>query len=135
MSHEASQLPASSVEEGADEYRPQIKISDFGKRKLDVDLRSDFITVKIDGSPVWEQRSVASSDDGEIYIQSAWTEYGYSQRNVADDVYDGVFEKLEIKDTDTGSILYSYRLTGIKKILQMIKNAFNAVLDWFIKYI
>ena len=135
MSHEASQLPATSVEQGADEYRPQIKISDLGKRKLDVDLRNDSITVKIDGNPVWENRSVAPSGEGGIYLQSAWTEYGYSQRNIADDVYDGVFEKLEIKDADTGSMLYSYRLTGIKKILQMIKDAYDAVLDWFIKYI
>ena len=135
MSHEASELPAASVEEGAEEYRPQLKISDLGKRKLDVDLSNEYITVKIDGNPVWEKRSIEPSSDGGIYLQSAWTEYGYSQRNVADDVYDGVFEKLEIRDTDSGNMLYFYRLTGIKRILQRIKNVYNAVLDWFIKYI
>lgn len=132
MSQKVSALSVSSVEDGAEEYRPQIKLNEMGNRKLDVDLRNDYITVKIDGKPVWEQHSVETSGDNGIYLQSGWTEYGYSQRNIADDVYDGVFEKLEIKDADTGSMLYTYRLTGVEKARQSVKDAFDAVVNWFI---
>ena len=69
---------------------------------------------------------------GSVYLQSSWDEYGFSQRNIADDVYDGVFKDLKITDSN-GIELYSNELKGVEKGKYLIKIYFENVLNWFIK--
>jgi len=135
MSKEASLMDVPTVKDGADEYRPQLKLNEPGSRELYIELKDNVLNVKIDGKDVWKAKKVTVKEESNIYLKGAFTEYGYSQRNVVDDVYDAVFDKLQITDPDTGNVLYSYRLTGIDKIIQTVKNVFNKVLNWFIKYI
>ena len=135
MSKEASLMDVPTVKEGAEEYRPQLKLNEPGSRELYIELKDNVLNVKIDGKDVWKAKKVTVKEGSNIYLKGAFTEYGYSQRNVVDDVYDAVFDKLQITDPDTGNVLYSYRLTGIDKIIQTVKNVFNKVLNWFIKYI
>lgn len=132
LSNEAASAKVRSVEEGAEEYRPQMQINELGNRLLDISLSQDHITVKIDNKPVWEDYEIKSSSGGGIYLQSAWTEYGYSQRNIADDVYDAVFARVEIKDAATGDVLYTNKLQGLDKAVQVTKNFINALINWFI---
>ena len=135
MSKEASLMDVPTVKDGAEEYRPQLKLNEPGSRELYIELKDNVLNVKIDGKDVWKAKKVTVKEESNIYLKGAFTEYGYSQRNVVDDVYDAVFDKLQITDPDTGNVLYSYRLTGIDKIIQTVKNVFNKVLNWFIKYI
>ena len=135
MSKEASLMDVPTVKDGAEEYRPQLKLNEPGSRELYIELKDNVLNVKIDGKDVWKAKKVTVKEGSNIYLKGAFTEYGYSQRNVVDDVYDAVFDKLQITDPDTGNVLYSYRLTGIDKIIQTVKNVFNKVLNWFIKYI
>ena len=60
-------------------------------------------------------------------------DYGYSQRNLVDDVYDGVFEKLYITDNDTEKILYDNRYKGLEKAANVAKELWLNIVDWFIE--
>lgn len=126
-----------SVEEGAEEYVSPIQIHEAGKRKLEVRLKEDKISLWVDGKEAVKDLSISGKSSGYVYLESAWGEYGYSQRNIADDVYDGVFDNIKfslIDDSDDSSdILYDNQLHGWEKELYHINNAWNNVLDWFIK--
>ena len=50
--------------------------------------------------------------------------------NVADDVYDGVFKNLVIKD-ENGKVCDN-RLHGLYKLADVIATGFNRMLNWFI---
>ena len=134
MAKEVSSQKVRSVAEGAEEYRPIISINELGDRKLHISLSEDKITVIIDGKPVWKDYTLDHSENGAVCLKSAWTEYGYSQRNIADDVYDAVFEKIEITDSNH-NVIFSNRLEGTKKGIEVVSNVFNSLVNWFIKYI
>lgn len=125
---------AKSVEDGAKEYIPPIQIQEAGNRKIDVILKEDKISLSIDDKEVVKELSIHSNSTGSVYLQSAWGEYGYSQRNIADDVYDGVFENLRITGVDNSSdILYDNQIHGWNRVVYDIKDTWNNVLNWFIK--
>ncbi|MCR5094375.1 MAG: polysaccharide deacetylase family protein [Lachnospiraceae bacterium] len=132
MAKEAAAIEVPSVEEGAEEYRPVMQINELGNRKLEVNLRAGKITVKIDDKPVWEEYDIGETKNGGLFLQSAWTEYGYSQRNIADDVYDAVFEEMEITDSQ-GTVIYTNRLKGVQKGLDFVTDLFNNLVNWFIR--
>ncbi len=123
-----------SVEEGAQEYVSPIQIQEAGKRNLEVILSKDKISLTIDGKEAVKDLSLSGISAGYVYLESAWGEYGYSQRNIADDVYDGVFENLKICRIDNNSdILYDNQMHGPEKGKYYLNNIWNNVLDWFIK--
>ncbi|MFR1708253.1 MAG: glycoside hydrolase [Clostridium sp.] len=109
-------------------------IKDAGNRKLDIILKGDKISIDLNDNNIVNELKVNNLKQGSIYLESAWGEYGYSQRNIADDVYDGVFQKLKITDFNDNE-LYDSSLKGIDKTIYSIKNSFNKVVDWFIKYL
>lgn len=131
------------IEDGAESYIPAIQINEAGNRKVAISLIGNKITVSIDGKKAAEDLTVKDTQAGSVYVESAWGEYGYSQRNIADDVYDGVFKDLYItgvnlNDTktnnwDTNQILYDNRLHGFEKIKSKVKSSWSHVLNWFIK--
>ncbi|MCR5178080.1 MAG: glycoside hydrolase [Lachnospiraceae bacterium] len=130
-----------TVEQGAEEYIPEIQISEPGKRKLYIDLIGDRITVKVDDRAVWDGRQLGNSvstDAGKdrkaaVVLESACRQYGYSQRYIVDDVYDGVFEKLTVKDAATGDVLYSNEATMGQGLKFRLIGIWNKVLNWFIE--
>ncbi|HWR56223.1 MAG TPA: glycoside hydrolase, partial [Negativicutes bacterium] len=75
---------------------------------------------------------------GAVYLETAWGEYGWSQRNLADDVYDGVFAKLMITE-NTGAekekILFDGRLQGFSAVQYKIKGLWEALINWFIVHL
>ncbi|MCR4748806.1 MAG: polysaccharide deacetylase family protein [Lachnospiraceae bacterium] len=134
MAKQVSSAKVKSVAEGAEEYRPEIQINELGDRKLSVTLDGDRISVYIDEKPLWTDRELSHSKEGSIFLQCAWPGYGYSQRNIADDVYDGVFAGITITDSE-GNVLYTNKLKGLDKGLDLGIDLFNDLVNWFIKNI
>ncbi len=109
-------------------------IRDGGSRKVDITLINDKISVDIDGTNIAKDLDVTNENQGSIYLESAWGEYGYSQRNIADDVYDGVFKKFRITDVNDNE-LYDSSLKGVDSIIYSIRNLTDKIIDYFIKYL
>lgn len=123
-----------SFEEREDKYIPQIQINEIGNRELDIYINNDELSVNIDNKVAVKDLTIYTKDSGSVYLESAWEEYGYSQRNLADDVYDGVFEDLVIRSIDQeGVILYSNKLEGFELITDKISYTWNKIINWFIR--
>lgn len=114
--------------------REEFDIKDKESRKLEIILNEDNISVYVDENCLAENLKLEGKSSGSVYLESSWQEYGYSQRNIADDVYDGVFKKLIIEDADK-NILYDNAPKGVEKLTSNIKKAFNSTVNWFIKYL
>ena len=129
--NDAKQTSAASVAEGAEEYIPEIQINDPGRVRLTVRLEGNTLRCLVDGQDVTGVIPVSVSGSGGIAIGSSWGGWGYSQRNVADDVYDGVFHNLSI--TENGTCLYDHRLTGPQKLWNTLQAAWIGTINWFIR--
>jgi hypothetical protein len=91
----------------------------------------------IDDKPVVDQLKVSGVQLGSVSLGAAvFQNQGsrYTQHNIYDDVYDGVFTDLVIRDTqNTDSILYQYTLTPDKTINSVITGWINSVIDFFVE--
>ena len=67
-----------------------------------------------------------------IHLESTWVESGYSQRNIYDDVYDGVFEDILIMNADETTI-YKNKLEGFALFKDRVNTKWNQIISWFIK--
>jgi hypothetical protein len=114
------------------EANKEIDIKEPGNRKLNIELADNKLTVAIDEKKIVEDIEVAIEDEGSILLESAWGDYGYSQRNIADDVYDGVFESFKVTDSNN-RVLFDASLKGKEAAAYKVKNSFNKVVNWFIK--
>ena len=124
-----------TVADGAEEYIPDLSVHAKGDRRLSLALRDDKISITIDGREAVTDLPLAATKAGAVYLETAWGGYGWSQRNLADDVYDGVFEKLVITE-NTGAeserILFDGRLQGFEAVKYKAKRLWEAVINWFI---
>ncbi|MBE7721015.1 MAG: glycoside hydrolase [Lacrimispora celerecrescens] len=114
------------------DYVPDYQINETGSRKLDIVLKGSHLSVNIDGRNAVSDLSVSNVEAGALCLESAFENFGYSQRNIADDVYDGVFENLVIRDS-SGNILYDNRLKEGERAFYEIRETWNRVINWFIK--
>ena len=140
------QQPADSVTDGAEELKKDIGLNEPGKRELEIILRGNKMRLKIDGKAVAETIEVQKRNRGRIALEASTSDLGWSQRNLADDVYDGVFEKLMVYDLqavrkpqpffactvaghslelfwpwqEESGILYDSRLTGLDGVLHTL---------------
>ncbi len=121
-----------TVEEDGGKYIPELQINEAGNRKVEITLKDNYLTVMLDNKTAVKNLSLSRKEAGYVYLESAWGEYGYSQRNIADDVYDGVFKDLVIKDAYSDAVLYDNRLRGWDKILSKTKDGWNKLINWFI---
>lgn len=124
-----------SVKEGAEKYRPELQLHDLAQRKIEIVLNDSKISVGLDGKAFWTDIELDKSEERSIFLKSAWTDYEYSQRNIADDVYDAVFGKMSITDTDKDKKIYSNILEGTNKARQTVSDIWNGIINWFIKNI
>jgi peptidoglycan/xylan/chitin deacetylase (PgdA/CDA1 family) len=124
------------IEDGAQKYEPQLSYHNRGVRKVNIDLKGAQITVNIDGKEAAKDIKLTNVNTGSVYLGAAWGGYGWSQRNLADDVYDGVFDKILITG-NTGlekeHILYDERLQGFAGFLASAMSVWTRIIDWFIK--
>lgn len=116
----------------SEEYVPTIQISEAGNRQLYLAIMDDKLTVRIDDKIAVSNLALTRLDKGSIYLESAFDDFGYSQRNIADDVYDGVFEDLTIWDGNK-NIIYDNSLHAFDKFLDSIKGTWNSIINWFIE--
>ena len=150
---------AATVEAGEKEYVPDINIREAGSRKLEIFLRGHELRLKVDGRDVPESVQVSDTANGKVALEAGFMQLGWSQRNLADDVYDGVFEKLMIYDYqrdykpqplleltvvghtltignpfDDGGVpvLYDSRLHGVAGVLHTIAEYWEKLLHFFI---
>lgn len=127
-----------TVNEGVPAYLPEIGLSERGDRKLELALRGNHLSITVDGKEAIADLPLASSQKGSVYLASAWGGYGNSQRNLVDDVYDGVFDQLLITE-NTGAeserVLYDSRPEGMDGIWLKIKRLWIKLLNFFIKYL
>ena len=143
-----------TYDEGGEEYVPEFDLNDRGDRKLCILLSDDTLSVTVDDKLIADRidvKEVGEKGRGPELI-SGIPEGEYSQRNLADDVYDGAFLDLKIfeakeseglyekfaagklKESDKSlKVWYDNSLRGIKKILDNGGKVFNAVINWFVK--
>ena len=137
QSKEKQSEAAATIDQGAKEYNPTISVHERGKRLVNIELNGSNIQVLIDGREAFSG-TVENSGAGSVALESAWGGYGWSQRNLADDVYDGVFENLVIKDIPAegaGTILYSDQLSGFEAFKYQVKKTWDYVINWFIVHL
>ena len=123
------------VEDGAEEYVETIGLNEPGDRQLHIVLRENRLSVSVDGFYALENREIDSTQAGYVFIQSGWGEETYSQRNLADDVYDGVFVDFEVTQSGENEevlVLYDNKLHGLEWLAHKCGNLWKAVINWFI---
>lgn len=137
QSKEKGAEATATIEQGEKEYIPNISTHEKGKRQLNIELMDNNIQIIIDGKEAFTG-VVADLDAGSVALESAWGGYGWSQRNLVDDVYDGIFEKLIIKEAPTAEkekILYSDELGGFEAFKYQAKRTWDSVINWFIVHL
>ena len=150
---------ATSVEEGSKEYVAPINIREPGKRQLELFLKGNTLRLVVDGRELEEPITVSKAGKGKIALEAGLAEYDWSQRNLADDVYDGVFEKLMVYDyrsdnnlepvllfslfghsiridkpwkDEEGLILYDSQLHGVEGVLYILNEHWEKLLHFFV---
>lgn len=108
-----------------------IDINEAGNKKVNIKLNGNKLDVTLDGEIIVDGLEVKHLEEGSILLESSWGEYGYSQRNIADDVYDGVFKKLKVTEIDD-TVLFDSSLKGFKLIKYNGKKYLKNVINWFI---
>ena len=124
-----------TVTEGAKEYVPAISVHALGNRKLDIALRGEQLSVTIDGKAAVRDLKVSRREAGGVYLEAGWGAKGWSQRNLADDVYDGVFDKLVITGNTgatTETVIFDGKLQGWEGAKHKIKTVWETLINWFI---
>ncbi|NLL92459.1 MAG: glycoside hydrolase [Ruminococcaceae bacterium] len=115
---------------GSMPYVPDIQVSDPQDRKMEISLIGETLKVAIDGKQA-ARVSVTVKEAGSVELSCIWGGYGYMQRNLADDVYDGVFKDLMIEDVKTGEIKFDNRLQNEEMFADKLIAFWQSVLDWF----
>ncbi|MDU1279727.1 MAG: glycoside hydrolase [Clostridium sp.] len=112
----------------------EVDIKESDSKKIEININDNKLNLTLDGKIIVEGLEVKNTNKGGIYLEATWGEYGYSQRNIADDVYDGVFKKFKVSEIND-TILYDSSLKGFDLIRYNLRNYFNKVINWFIKYL
>ena len=108
-----------------------INIKEKGNKKVNIVLNENKLDITLDGKTIVEELELKNIEKGSVFLESAWGEGGYIQRNIEDNVYDGVFKKLKITEVND-KVLYDSSLNGMELIKYNVKNYSKKVVDWFI---
>ena len=139
LSNEVSAWQTTSIVDGAEEYVPDIDVRETGNRALSIVLNGENLSVYVDGKLAVENLEVANVSEGQMGLGCRWGGYGWNQRNLADDVYDGVFEKLKISylhdEGSVNNVIYDDLLHGFRKFRSMVSEKWKSLINWFIKYL
>ena len=131
---------AAAVEDGAAPYEGRESFHRRGKCRLVIYLSGDRLSVEVDGHTGPEDLAVSRTERGAVFLGASWQGEAWSQRNLADDVYDGVFKKVRVL-TETGReskeerVLYTSEYKGWEKAKHRAGEIWDAVLRWFLEYV
>lgn len=128
-----------SVDEGGDVYVPVTQINELGNRKLKLRLLNGKLSVWVNQVLAIDRLPVSKEAIDGLFLMAHYVEdgttKGTSQRNIYDNVCDGVFEKVLLTTTPYGEdvqICYDNRLSGLELALTTVKRMFDRVVNWFI---
>ena len=122
----------SSLPDGAQPYRPETDLDDSASYKLRVALSGDTLRVMVNDTIVLSNQKVGITQTGGVQLEAAMSHGNFSQRNLFDDVYDGVFEDVLITKADSQETLYSNRLSGREAFFANVNRIAETVINWFI---
>jgi hypothetical protein len=128
---------APTVADGAPRYEKPLSLNESGDRKINILLEGEKLTIDIDGKRAVTDLAVEERAGG-VMLAAAWGGWGWSQRHIADDVYDGVFKDLKIEEImadGTKREAFSSELVGWQGAYYQAKLAWHALINWFIKYL
>ena len=123
-----------SVAEGAEEYIPVISRHAKGDRMLTISIKGNKVGATVDGKEAVKDVTVTNMKGGAFFLESGLGLSDWSQRNLSDDVYDGVFEKLVITEntaTDSDKIIFDGKLQGWDGIKYNVKKYWESLINWF----
>ena len=102
-------MRAPGIADGAEPFIPELDIDEQGDRALRVLLKGGTISVWLDDTLVADSLAVSSGSGSGVFLEAAVTQgtERFSQTNLSDDVYDGIFAELNIRGID-GQNLYAY---------------------------
>ena len=100
-------------------------------REIEMLVEDDKLNMKIDKEPILENRTISSANSGGIALESS-----YSKQNKKDDIYDSVFDDVEVvslgKENGTDVVIFSNKLTGFQGLVNKIEKAISISIDWAI---
>lgn len=128
-------IPAASIADGAAPYEHVQSFHKRGNHKLEINLKGDRLAITLDGNTLPEELTVGNTEGGSIFLGASWQGEAWSQRNLADDVYDAVFRKLTVTTNaaDNEQILFTTEYTGSDKVLFRLNEVLESILSWFLK--
>lgn len=128
-----------SVDDGAEEYIPALELNEASDHELKVYVRGGLMTVYLDDCLAVSGLEVDIDRSAKVALSSVYGGDFYSQRNLTDDVYDGVFKEFTIRDNtgaekiDEERIRFDNCLHGSELVMKNVKVAWNKVIDVFIE--
>lgn len=138
--NEERETYAAAVEDGAAPYEGSESFHRRGKCRIAIHLLGDRLSVEVDGHTGPEDLAVSRTERGAVFLGASWQGEAWSQRNLADDVYDGVFKKVRVL-TETGReskeerVLYTSEYKGWEKAKHRAGEIWEGILRWFLKYV
>lgn len=133
-------MPVATVADGAEPYEGTESFHRRGNHKIVVLLRDDLLSVEIDGHMGPQDLPVRLSERGSIFLGASWQGAAWSQRNLADDVYDGIFHQVRLlantgRESAEEHVVYTSEYTGWEKTKQNIIDRWDALIGWFLTYL
>ncbi|WP_196593974.1 polysaccharide deacetylase family protein [Pectinatus sottacetonis] len=125
---------APTVKDGAKPYIPVINANEKGDEKISLTLQGNILKIMVNGKDAITTK-VNDNNEGNIFLLSQWSGHGFDQRNLADDVYDAVFNKLTITNLPNKNILFTSKYTGFNKVIYDLKIYGEKLVGWFVKYL
>lgn len=120
------------VEAGAEEFIPNLDLNEMQSKKLAISIHGDKLSVSVDGVSAISELPVECAPQGAILLEARSSIQKYSQRNLTDDVYDGVFRDLVVTEP-SGTALFDGRPEKKERVLYAITDRWNRLINWFIE--
>ncbi len=141
--------------EGGEEYVPGFDMNDKGSRKTVLLLQDGKISVTVDGHLIADRVDVSNfkASEDAFALECGVPDEDYSQRNLTDDVYDGIYLDLSVMGVNEGFSdavysklangklerkdeglypVYDNSMQGFELFKDRQSRFWNAVIDWFI---
>ena len=128
---------ALSVEEGGAPYIPALSYHARMNRRLEIRLEDNRLNILLDDKAAVKDLAITANGTGNLFLETVWPGYGYSQTNLADDVYDGIFSGLKVEKIEPGkddgkTVLYDVHYTGVEKYKHQVRHTWEKILDWIL---
>ena len=131
---EAQLREVEPIQEGAEEFIPNIDLNELQNKTLKISLDQSALSVSVDGIEAVKALPVKSGSAGSIALEARSSLRNYSQRNLTDDVYDGIFRDVIVTEHDrSNDIAFDGRLKPTERAMHAAKALWMRVVNWFIR--